>query len=149
MWKKYFNRKSVKIQPWTPLEVILNEFCLWITVHCMQRSRKWLLPHWIRLYLPPVVMMSGNYSTTTFILKDLNHIFNMVALFHYFMDFRIVEHIIQITDEQQRFLWNRSANKIWIWTKIKLIFDILLHNLIPHLVYCIEVLVNTIILHCD
>ena len=30
--KNYFNRKSVKVQPWTPVEVILNEICLWITV---------------------------------------------------------------------------------------------------------------------
>ena len=28
--------------------------CLWITVHCMQQSRKSVLPHWIRLYLPPL-----------------------------------------------------------------------------------------------
>ena len=28
--KKYFDRKSVGVQPWTPLEVILNEFCFWI-----------------------------------------------------------------------------------------------------------------------
>ena len=25
--KKYFNQKSIEVQPWTPLEVILNEFC--------------------------------------------------------------------------------------------------------------------------
>ena len=36
--KKYFNRKPVEVQPWTSLEVILNEFCLRITVRCMQRS---------------------------------------------------------------------------------------------------------------
>ena len=29
--EKYFNQKSVGVQPWTPLEAILNEFCLWIT----------------------------------------------------------------------------------------------------------------------
>ena len=52
--KKYFNQKSIEVQPWTPLEVILNKFCLWITVSCMQRSRKWVLPHWIWLYLPPL-----------------------------------------------------------------------------------------------
>ena len=40
--KKTNNRKSIEIQPWTPLEVILNEFCIWITVRCMQRSRKWI-----------------------------------------------------------------------------------------------------------
>ena len=51
---KYFNRKSVEVQRWTPLEVIQNEFCLWITVRCMQRSGKSVLPHWIRLYLPPL-----------------------------------------------------------------------------------------------
>ena len=54
--KKYFNLKSVQIQLWTPLEVILNEFCLWITVRCMQRSRKWVFPHWIRLYLPSLTL---------------------------------------------------------------------------------------------
>ena len=27
MWKKYFNPKFVDVQPWTPLEVYLNEFC--------------------------------------------------------------------------------------------------------------------------
>ena len=52
--KKYFNRKSVEVQRWTPLEVIQNEFYLWITVCCMQRSRKSVLPHWIWLYLPPL-----------------------------------------------------------------------------------------------
>ena len=52
--KKYFNRKSVELQRWTPLEVIQNEFCLWITVRCMQRLRKSVLPHWIRLYRPPL-----------------------------------------------------------------------------------------------
>ena len=52
--KKYFNRKSVEVQPWNPLEVMLNEFCLWITVRCIQRSSKWVLPHWILLYLPPL-----------------------------------------------------------------------------------------------
>ena len=46
--------KSVEVQHWTPLEVILNEFCLRITLRCMQRSRKRVLPHWIRLYLPPL-----------------------------------------------------------------------------------------------
>ena len=34
--KKYFHRKSVEVQPWTSLELILNEFCLLITVRCMQ-----------------------------------------------------------------------------------------------------------------
>ena len=54
--KKYFNRKSVEVQRWTPLEVVQNEFCLWITVRCMQRSHKSVLPHWIRLYRPPLML---------------------------------------------------------------------------------------------
>ena len=44
MKKKKINRKSVAVQHWTPLEMILNEFCLWITVRCMQRLHKWVLP---------------------------------------------------------------------------------------------------------
>ena len=28
--QNYFNEKSGGTQPWTPLEVILNAYCLWI-----------------------------------------------------------------------------------------------------------------------
>ena len=52
--KNYFNGKSIEVQRWTPLKVILNELCLLITRPCMQRSRTWLLPNWIGLYLPPL-----------------------------------------------------------------------------------------------
>ena len=41
MWKNKIKRKSVEVQPWTPLEIILNEFCLWITVRCMQVRVSW------------------------------------------------------------------------------------------------------------
>ena len=45
MWKNILDEN--------PLRFNLNELCLWITVRCsMQLSRKWVLPHWIRLYLP-------------------------------------------------------------------------------------------------
>ena len=37
--KNYFNRKSVEVQRWTPLEVILNEFCLYITRRCICNGR--------------------------------------------------------------------------------------------------------------
>ena len=66
---KYLNRKSVsEVQPWAPLEVILNEFCSWITVRCIQRSRKWVLPNWIRLYLPPLQKLKQKV-----ILLDLSY----------------------------------------------------------------------------
>ena len=72
--KKYFNQKTVEVQPWTPLEVILNEFCLWITIRCMQRSRKWVLPHWIRLYLPPL----NHYPSSLYslVIQRFWHIFS-------------------------------------------------------------------------
>ena len=39
---------------WPNTTGLQNEFCLWITVRRMQRSRKSVLPHWIRVYLPPL-----------------------------------------------------------------------------------------------
>ena len=69
--KKYFNRKSFAVQPWTPLEVILNEFCFWITVRCMQRSRKWVLPHWIQLYLPPLYKIVSTCKSKTNSFQEL------------------------------------------------------------------------------
>ena len=68
--EKYFNLKSVAVQPWPPLEVILNEFCLWIIRdterRCMQRSRNWVLPNWIGLYLPT--------SSDVLFLRWLHHL---------------------------------------------------------------------------
>ena len=58
--KKYFDLESIGAQPWNPLEIIVNEFMFMTntvyTVRCMQRSRKWVLPNWIGLYLPPLVV---------------------------------------------------------------------------------------------
>ena len=52
------------------LEVlILNEFCLWITVRFMQRSRKRVLPHWIRLYQPPLSEEYGDVPSKGAALK--------------------------------------------------------------------------------
>ena len=52
--KNYFNRKSVEVQPCTPLEIMLNGFCLKIygntyAVHVTvaYEPRKSVLPHWI------------------------------------------------------------------------------------------------------
>ena len=86
--KKYFNWKSIKVQHWTPLEVILNEFCLWITVCCMQRSRKWVLPHWIRLYLPPLQQPSlssalhWRITLHTFFAQEQIELYTAKLLFH-------------------------------------------------------------------
>ena len=64
--QNYFEQNSVGVQPWTPLEIILDEFffcfvfcfCFLksysITVRFMQRSRMWVLPNWIGLFLPPL-----------------------------------------------------------------------------------------------
>ena len=44
-----------------------------IKVSCMQRSRKWVLPNWIELFLPPLVYTNtypyGLYSINTFGLE--------------------------------------------------------------------------------
>ena len=87
--KNYFNRKSVEVQPWTPLEVILNEFCLWIIVCCMQRSRNWVLPHWIRLYQSPLTS-SELYNILIYHVKGTSVFFHKtVWLCHVYCNFNI------------------------------------------------------------
>ena len=85
--KKYFNQEYIEVQPWTALEVILNEFCLWITIRCMQRLRKWVLPNWIRLNLPPL---------------NFEFLFDVLELFH---SFKITPHLSKLIKADQFYNW--------------------------------------------
>ena len=55
--QNYFNRKSVEVQPCTPLEIMLRVLFInnmVIRMLYMNGTRKTVMPHWIWLYLPPL-----------------------------------------------------------------------------------------------